>query len=118
MIPIAARPITHEEAVVTRTALERAATHPDAARLIATIPTLNVIGRCECGCASVDFTEVDPNDRPTLLADASAATPSGGAVGVIVWGTPSHICELEIYDLGSGQEGPLCLPDPESIAPW
>jgi hypothetical protein len=99
-----------------RSALERASVSSTAVGLVSTISALRVIGRCDCGCASVDF-EADPHERSRPLAEGTGSTPSGGGVGIIVWGTSSRITGLEIYDLGAGQDD-LNLPDPASILPW
>lgn len=56
-------------------------------------------------------------ERSHPIADGIATTPSGGTVGVIVWGTDDSVTSLEIYDLGAG-DGDQRLPTPESIRPW
>jgi hypothetical protein len=55
------------------------------------------------------------NSRP--IADGTATTPSGGGVGVIVFGTSTKITGLEVYDLGAG-DNDLRLPEPSSVLPW
>ena len=100
------RGIREDEAAVIRAALERAQVSPvdEAAR--AAVSKLEVVGRCECGCASVDFDSPASDRRSTLIAD-----------GVIVWGRPDAITGLEIYDLGAG-DADLVLPVPTSVIPW
>ena len=81
------------------------------------IENLEVIARCECGCASVDFGSPAAEARPSPIADGTATRPSGGQIGVIVWGRSDAITGLEIYGLGDGNDD-LVLPIPESIVPW
>jgi hypothetical protein len=66
------------------------------------IPDLEVVARCECGCASVDFERSTSQERSGIFAEATGRTPRGGQVGVIVWGRSDTITALEIYDLGAG----------------
>ena len=81
------------------------------------IGLLEVIGRCECGCASVNFAAPPSDERSTLIADGTGVTPRGGQVGVIVWGRSDAITGLEIYDRGAGDDD-LVLPVPTSVVPW
>jgi hypothetical protein len=111
------RQINTHEVEVIRVTLERAATSPELRNLEVTAERLMVVGKCDCGCDSVDFmghNEV-PGTRP--IADAIGITPQGGKVGVIVWGTAQIITGLEIYDLGAG-DNDLKLPSPDSIQPF
>ena len=110
------RPINDLEADVIRAALERASVSPHAAELAPTVSELRVVGQCGCGCDSVDF-ERGADERSSPIADGTGTTPSGGGVGVIVFGTSTRITELEVYDLGAG-DGDLRLPEPSSVLPW
>ena len=114
---ISPRQITPTEAAVIRAALERTPSTSPVTKLRAPIEELQVVGRCECGCDSVDFipSESELHSRP--VADGTGTTPSGGMVGIIVWGTDDAITSLEIYDLGAG-DGNIRLPVPESIQSW
>ena len=111
------RGITEGEAAVIRTALERALVRnvDDTARKA--IEKLEVIGRCECGCASVDFDSPVSDESPKRIADGTGTTPRGGQVGIIVWGRADAITGLEIYDRGAG-DNDLVLPVPTSVVPW
>ncbi len=111
------RLIRQDEAEVVRAALERAKVADISEGATHTISSLQVVSRCECGCASIDFKLPASDKRSTLLADGTARTPRGGAVGVIVWGRGDAISGLEIYDLGAGDDD-LVLPLPGSIVPW
>jgi hypothetical protein len=111
------RSIGASEIEVIRAALEKAPAAPVDTVTKGAVDRLQVIGRCECGCASVDFDAQESDQRSTLLADAIGHTARGGRVGVIVWGRPDAITGLEIYDLGAGDDD-LVLPKPGSIEPW
>src|SRR5438105_450818 len=111
------RAITPNEAEVVRAALEYACVlHIDDAAK-APVPTLTVVAKCECGCASVDFDAPPSEERAVLVADGTARTSRGERVGVMVWGRPDAITGLETYDLGAG-EGDLVLPVSNSIISW
>jgi hypothetical protein len=75
------RGINQSEAEIIRAALERAsrAVLDETAR--AAIPNLEVVARCECGCASVDFDAPTSEQRSSVIADATGYTPRGGQVG-------------------------------------
>jgi hypothetical protein len=97
--------------------LEKAPKNGGRHSLIDQIDSLRVIGRCDCGCASVDF-EVEGQSPPAKqVADATGTTPAGGKVGVIVWAIDERLTGLEIYDLGAGDDD-LRLPTVESIEAW
>ncbi len=111
------RKINIQEINIIRQALARTAVSPEIIKLETTVEGLTVVGKCDCGCDSVDFQEHNavPDIKP--IADGTGITPKGGVVGVIVWGTPKIITGLEIYDLGAGDKD-LTLPRPESIQPF
>jgi hypothetical protein len=108
------REISAAEAACLRAALEHASVIPEATGLIGTISALRVVGRCDCGCASVDLVK-DSTEQNKPIADGTGKTARGGDVGLIVWGTNQAITGLEIYDLGAGDDD-LNLPELESIA--
>lgn len=109
------RPISAGEVTVIRAAVERARTRAVSEALLILAPSLRVVSLCGCGCASVFFEGYSRGSEP--IADGTGITSSGGAVGVIVWGTSDAITGLEVYDLGAGDDD-LQLPVPESIRPW
>ena len=111
------RRITPAEVAVLRAALVRAPAGPDSATLAAGIEALEVVERCPCGCDSVRFAVPADAARGRPIADGVGLTPAGGRVGVIVLGTAHAIHELEVYDLGAG-DNDLRLPVPDSIRSW
>lgn len=108
------RPITPEEVTVIRVALERAPASPGPGIPTGDLETLHVVSRCSCGCDSVDFAEHDPARPAKPIADGIGTTPSGGTVGIIIWGGTDAVTGLEVYDLGAG-DGDLKLPTANSI---
>jgi hypothetical protein len=77
------RKISEMEVAVIRAAMARATVEP-LEGATSKIENLNVISRCDCGCASIDF-QGTPLDEPSKpVADGIGVTPSGGEVGVIV----------------------------------
>ena len=109
------RPISAEEAEVIRLTMERAASAPNLENLDEYVTGLQVVGKCNCGCDSIDFVGHGEVSDAKPIADGIGSTPRGGKVGVIVWGTSQTITGLEIYDLGSGPDD-IKLPVPSSIA--
>jgi hypothetical protein len=116
MIPERRR-IHHSEAEIIQAGLERASVTALDETARAAIPNLEVVARCECGCASVDFDAPTSEERSGIVADATGQTPRGGQVGIIVWGRSDAITALEIYDLGAGDDD-LVLPVSTSVIPW
>jgi hypothetical protein len=86
---------------------------PEAANYVSQIDELRVIGRCKCGCPTVDFGLGDPPRGTTggsqILADFYGITPEGIAVGVILHAREGQVSEMEIYST-AGYERPFGLP--------
>jgi hypothetical protein len=114
---ITPRPISAAEVAVIRAALVQVPSRSPAGALKKPLEDLEVVGRCDCGCDSVDFVPSvsDLHSRP--IADGMGTTPTGGTVGVIVWGTDDAVTSLEVYDLGAGDAG-IRLPVPDTIRSW
>ncbi len=117
MMDIQHRIITKQEASIVRTTLQQAPAIDIPQRLFETIESLIVVGKCDCGCASVDFEENGDHSNLIPIGDAQGITEAGGMVGIIVWGTENEITGLEIYDMGAGEKD-ISLPILESIHPW
>jgi hypothetical protein len=106
------RPISEAEVRVVERALAVAATHPSASDLIGQVRSLQVVGRCGCGCASVDFQIPARGQIASIVADAIAKAPDGEQLGLIVWALDSELSGLEVY---SYSDSPAPLPVINSI---
>jgi hypothetical protein len=69
--------------------------------LLADVDTARVVGRCGCGCASVDLrVPGDKNDAPAypIPNEATVLDQDGNDVGgVLVFAGDGHLRQLEIY---------------------
>jgi hypothetical protein len=78
---------------------------PESQALKQQLTGLQVIGRCSCGCPTVDFASGDSHQPTTgpsrILADFFGVTPEGVEVGVILHARQDRISELEVYSLGT-----------------
>lgn len=72
------------------------------------LPTV-VVGRCECGCASIDF--LPDEAQESVVADAYGRTATGIDVGVH-WARGGVLSGLEVCMLGTDTDQ---LPTPESL---
>lgn len=95
------RLIKKEEVDVIRLTLEQAPVRPVDPDVFDSLSTLIAVGRCECGCASVDFETPDSEHPPQPVGDGVGRTRCGNQVGVIVWGYENAITGLEICELGT-----------------
>jgi hypothetical protein len=78
---------------------------PEARAFTQQLTGLHVIGRCSCGCPTVDFAMGDSQQATTgpaqILADFFGITHEGIEVGVILHARQGRISELEVYSLGT-----------------
>ena len=74
-----------------------------------------VVDRCDCGCASVDFLPDGPFGE--IVADAYGRTTSGIDVGVILWAREGAVSGLEVYMLGSSDTDELPTVDSLQLEP-
>lgn len=107
------RPISPAEAEIVVWLLAHASVAGPLAHLEPTVPALRVVGRCSCGCPSIDF--VRGRVASGLLADATGRSANGVEMGVILWGQPGAITGLELYELGRPVRS---LPEVSSLRPW
>jgi hypothetical protein len=100
------RGLTADERRVLRWLLTVGAeiTGTNAARAAAYLPQLDklrVIGRCLCGCPSIDLALESPHllvDDPSgTLSDVEGHSPEGTAVGLILRARSGHLSGLEAY---------------------
>jgi len=95
--PEAARNISDAESAVLERALIVAATDDASIALSKQARTVQVIGRCGCGCASIDFLAPAKGQVARIVADADATAPNGEYVGILVWAIDSELSGLEFY---------------------
>jgi hypothetical protein len=110
------RPLTEEERKLLEWLLANGS--PDAKPYLSQIANVNVVGKCTCGCPTIDLALGDCEQRKTapsiILADFVGKTPEGVEVGVIVHAREGEISELEVYAIPDWQ-GPFKLPSVESL---
>jgi hypothetical protein len=106
------RPISDAEAQVVERALSVAATDPSASDLLVQVRSLQIVGRCGCGCASVDFRVPAQGQIASIVADAIAKASDGERIGLIVWALDNELSGLEVY---SYSDRPAPLPVVTSI---
>jgi hypothetical protein len=110
------RPISEREAELVTWLLKSGATRRSLQHLAGDVSKLRVVGRCGCGCASVDFEE---NGRHCVrshpIAEAYGETPTGLKFGLILWGRDDAVTGLEIYEGHPGSAN--TLPSPEALSP-
>jgi hypothetical protein len=91
--------------------------NPDALQYAPQLPELRVVGRCTCGCPSIDLAVGDRKERTTgpsqILADYDGITDDGVPVGVILHAREGQISELEVYAVNF--EGRFNLPAIQSL---
>jgi len=92
------RSITPHEAAIIEWLLERAATGDVTAYRAKPITALRVVGGCDCGCSSLDFS-ANIRGAKTMLADAVAVYPDKQQAGLILWGRDGEIVMLEVYEM-------------------
>jgi hypothetical protein len=109
------RPISPREAELVSWLVRNASVAGDLSSLEPTVAGLRVVGRCSCGCPSVDFERDGQAAGAEIIADARGETPDGVNVGAIVWGRHGAITGLELYEL----DRPVSdLPERSSMHAW
>ena len=79
------------------------------------IGLLQVVGKCQCGCASVDFRHLNPGEIAEVVADAIGETPNGEQVGVLVFALAGSFVSLEIVGYS---DSPAPLPIASTVRGW
>ncbi len=97
--------------------LKRSAAEPE--RYLEQISRLRVVGRCGCGCPTVDLAlEGQPHSRDAvarLIAEAEGQSPEGISVGVLVFAKDEVLSEMEVYSVAG--DAPFSLPSPDTLVP-
>jgi hypothetical protein len=106
------RPASSDEEAIARWLLENASEAGDLSDLEPSLMGLRVVGRCSCGCPSVDFAVGGQAFGAARVANAYGTTEDGVTVGVILWELDGAVSALEFYDV----EAPVrALPLVESL---
>lgn len=108
------RPISAGEAAVVVWILRNEGGDWD--RLAEGVRSLRVVGRCACGCASVDFEPGGQAGELRPIADAVGKDSKGRRCGVILWGRPDAITGLEVYECES--DSATEVPAVETLLDW
>lgn len=110
--PIAVRAISPEERAVMLRAVQVGAVEGESVPSLDHLDSLQVVGKCECGCASVNFRHLRPGQFPSVVADATGETPTGERVTVLVFASEGQFTSLEIV---SYSDDPAPLPVPSTV---
>jgi hypothetical protein len=110
------RPISPAEAAVVEWLLRNASVVGSLEHLVQGVQQLRVVGRCGCGCASIDFEKDGQTSKARVIADAVGETAPKLRCGVILWGRDDAVTGLEVYEWEPGSN--LALPSVESLKPW
>ena len=109
------RPISTDEAAIVTWMLLHASVAGSLDHLASSVPSLRVVGRCACGCGSVDF-EVNGQTLPFhRIVDATGQNSDGLEIGVLLWGCREAITGLEFYDLAGSATG---APAVSTLSEW
>jgi len=93
---IAVRPIsTDERAVLERAVRVAPVDHVEIPSLDG-LESLQVVGKCECGCATVQFRYPRSGEIADIVADAVGETATGEQVGILVFASEGRFTQLEI----------------------
>ena len=106
--PIAVRAISLEERAVLERALECASVEDADIPSPDQLDSLQVVGKCQCGCASIDFRHLKPGEIADVVAEALGDTSVGEQVSVLVFALNGNLTGLEIVSY-SGTPAPLPL---------
>jgi hypothetical protein len=72
-----------------------------AAAFLPQVDALQVVGRCDCGCPSLELALVAPElalpGVSTTIADVEGLSPEGSEIGVILRAASGSLKELELY---------------------
>ena len=107
------RPLTVDEHDLIEALL--GAVRSGVGRYIGQLESVEVIGRCRCGCPSIDLatTGLQQDGRAVPLVLADAESPEGVPVGVILWVRNGRLSGLEVHPWEAS--GFFRLPCPETL---
>jgi hypothetical protein len=108
---VSPRPLSAEERAALLALLNQA-NFDGRDNLLAQVESLQVVGRCTCGCATVDLAvpSAPPSESVALPIpnEAVVLCEDGEAIGgVLVFATDGFLTQLEVYDNGGGPISPF-----------
>jgi hypothetical protein len=111
------RPLSDEERSFVQWMLEHGAKH--ATSFLAQLSQARVAGRCQCGCASINFSVA--GKRPSIvgmdiLSDYDWEDAQGHKFGAFVFARGGLLAGLDLYSI-DGAVTPTWLPKPEQLHP-
>jgi hypothetical protein len=107
------RPLTGPEASLVEWLLERGGTN--ARRFLPQLRSLRVVGRCACGCPSIDFVS-EAEEPMTVLADFLFDDPDGAPMGVFLFARGERLAGLEVWS-PTGESITPPLPTLDTLRP-
>ncbi len=110
------RPISRQEVEIVSWLLRNASTKEPLNHLLDGVDRLQVVGRCGCGCASVDFEKGGQSGDCHPIAEATAESHAGLKCGLILWGRDDAVTGLEVYEMDPDSTN--SLPRLETLKPW
>ena len=93
------RPISPAEAALVSWLLLNAPMGCDTTGRTASVDDLRVVGRCSCGCPSVDFVAGGQSSGAFPIASAYGTTADGVVAALIVWERDGVVSGLELCEL-------------------
>ncbi|MDA7924686.1 hypothetical protein N9B60_04725 [Mariniblastus sp.] len=108
------RQLTETERHLVQWLLENG-THPDAAKFRHEADTVEVRSRCDCGCASINFTD-DIAGGMQVLSDYGWTAQSGNQCGIFVFAQDNKLAGLEVWSV-DGEADVVELPETSVLTP-
>jgi hypothetical protein len=111
------RPLSAEEVALVTWLLEHG--EPEACAFVDQVARARVVGRCPCGCASVDFAidgQRPPGTGLHTLSDYQWRGPDGELFGVFVFARAGLLLGLEVWSI-DGRATPTFLPRTSDLVP-
>ena len=113
--PFIERPLTEKERSVTLWLLQQC--DDDASTFLADVGKATVVGRCPCGCDTIDFAISGfrpENNGMNVLSDFYWIDDDGYTNGIFVFSISGQLAGLEVYSC-DGECGAVRLPDPSRL---
>jgi len=108
----AARPLTDHEGTLVAWMVKQAGSP---AVIVAQLPGLHVVGRCDCGCASVDFSVFGRIHSRHLGMEQIGPdyywnSPNGSLCSIFIFAVDGLLAGLDVWSV-DGFETPSALPE-------